>query len=212
MFNLSLYLRRTGEVIRAIVRSFTFVAHQWSATLGTLGYESNLFAKHKTCCRIHACNLGNDFTALLDIHHITNVEVELFNDIGIMQRCALHHSPRQLHRVEIGNRGNNTSAANLVCDLVKTCHSTLGLEFIRYCPTWRLGRVPKILLLTQGIDLKHNTVGGKRQVLAFHIHSVNESKHLVYGVAFASGIGDFEPPLLGCLKILVMPLGGQILT
>ena len=140
------------------------------------------------------------------------MEVELFNDIGIVQRRTLDHCTRQLYGVEVGYGCDYAGAAHLISNLVQACNGTLGLELICYCPTRRLGRVAKILLLAQRVHLQYNAVGSKRQVLTLAIHSVNESEHLVYGAALTGGIRNLETPLLGSLKILIMPLGRQLLA
>ena len=51
-------------------------------------------------------------------------------------------------------------------------------------PTRRLCRITKILLLTQRIYFKHDSIRCKRQILTLYIHCINKIENLVKSLAF----------------------------
>ena len=206
------HLRGAATLVGAVMGSLALVTHKRSAAHRALGYEFHLVAKQQTGIGVHTCDFWNYLTTLLHIYHIAYVKVELFYYIRIVQRGAFHYGTRKEHSIKVGHRSDHTCAPHLIGNLVQARESALGLELIRNGPTRRFCGVAKILLLAQGIDFQHYTIGGKRQLLARGVEVVDESKHLVEGAALAGGVGNFEAPLAGSLKIFVVPRGGQLLA
>ena len=134
MLYLALYLWRALGVIGAIVGSLTVNTDQWSTALGAFLYEIYLLTEHETGIGINACYLGDDFTTLLYVDHVTDVKVEFLDYVGIMERSALYHCTRQLYGVKISHRSDNTSTAHLICNLVQAGKRLFGLELVCYCP------------------------------------------------------------------------------
>ena len=212
MLYLALDLRRTSRIIGAIMRRFALIACQRATTFRTFVDETDLIAYHETGIHIHTYNLRDDFTALFYIHHITNVQVEPFNDIGIVQGSTLHHRTGQLDRIEIGHWRNGTGASYLISHHIQSGACPFCLELIGYGPTGRLGRIPQIALLTEGIDLQNDTIRCHRKVLPFHIPIANKLQHFFQCSTFPHDIADLKAPSGSRLHILVMAVARQILT
>ena len=212
MFNLTLDLRRTCRIIGTIMGRFAFVTCQRAATFRTFIDETDLITHHKTGIHIHSNNLRNDFAALFHIHHIADVQVEPFNDVGIVQRSTLHHRTCQLNRIQIGHRCYGTCTSYLISYQIQTGTSSFSLEFISNSPTGRLGGISQITLLTSRVDLQNDTIRCYGKVLTFQIPITDKLQHLFQGSTPAHDIADLETPTGSSLHIFVMTIGRKVFT
>ena len=187
-------------------------AFQRRATLGTVAYEAHLLAHQQAGRGVDRGNLGYDFAPLLDIDHVAYVQVEGVHEIFVVQGGPLDNRAREQHRVEVGHRGDGARAPYLERHRVEPRERLLGLELVGDGPTGRLGRVAQVFLLPQRVDLEDHAVGSHRQMLALGVPIGDILLHLVDRVENAHGIGYLETPRTGPLQVLVVGIGGQILT
>ena len=132
-------------------RSQSFDVHGTAADemldFRTVCDESYLLASFRTCVLIHSRNLRNDFAALFHVHHIAQMQVERFDDVGIVERCTFHHRTRKLNRFQIGHGGYRSRTSHLICHLQQFGASLFRLKFISDGPARRLGREAQVALL-----------------------------------------------------------------
>ena len=212
MLYLALDLRRTCRIIGAIMGRFALITCQRTAAFRTFVDETDLIAYHKTGIHIHTYNLRNDFAALFHINHIANMQVESFDDVGIMQGSTFHHRTGQLNRIQIGHRCYSTSTSDLICHHIQSGACPFCLELVGYRPTGRLGCISQIALLTEGIDLQNDTIRRHRKVLPFYIPIADKLQYFFQGSTLAHDIADLKAPCGSCLHILVMSVARQILA
>ena len=70
-----LYLRRTTNVVGAVVSGFTLITHKLRPTFWTAGDEPHGACVSRTARRIDAYYLRYDFPTLLNVHVITLMQV-----------------------------------------------------------------------------------------------------------------------------------------
>ena len=162
-------LRRTGRVVGAIVRRLALVAHKRRAAFGTGLYELHGSPAFDGICRRNVCHahyLGNNFARFFYAHHVTNVEVELTDDVFVVQRGAAHGGAGKQHGLHVGHRRDSTRAPHLECHVEQARHGLLGLKLVGYGPARIFRRVAQPLLLSQVVHFEHNAIGGKGQGMA----------------------------------------------
>ena len=71
------------------------------------------------------------------------MNIKYLHLVKIVKRGSFDNRAAQLDRLEIGDRGDCSSPADLIVDAEKLCKSLFGLELICYCPSWELGCVSK---------------------------------------------------------------------
>ena len=188
-----------------------FEPHQRCAALGAAGDKLYLFAQQYAAgIGVHTRYLGDDFTAFFNIDHVADVQVEAFDDVGIVERGAFYDGSRQLHGVQIGHWRDGTRTAHLVAHLVEPCQRAFGLELVGDGPAGRLGRVAQVLLLAQAVHLQHDAVGGHGQVLAFRVPIVDVVEHFLQGAGLLHVLRYLEAPLRRLLQAFVVAVGGQV--
>ena len=94
-------------------------------------------------------NLRDDFAAFFHKHLITQMQIESFDDIRIVEGCTLYGRPGQQYRFQVGNRSNGPRPSDLERHGVKACHGAFGLELVGNRPTRTLGCKSQIELLAQ---------------------------------------------------------------
>ena len=153
---------------------FSFVSYQFTATFRTVSDEFYLFTDHEAGRRIHTGYFGDDFSSLFYIDHIAYMQIESFNDIRIMQRCALHYCARKLYRVEIGYRCYGAGSPYLIGYHVQAGQCAFSLKFIGNGPARRLGCEPKIPLLFEAVYFQYDSVCSNVQVFALYVPIVDK--------------------------------------
>ena len=212
MFDFSFNLWWTGSIIRTIMGRLALISCQRATTFRTTGNKTNFVAQHETSFLIHSHNLRNDFTPLFHIHHITQTQIQSFNNVSIVQGSTFDHRSGQLNRFQISHRSYGTGTPYLIGYHIQTGTCTFCLEFIGNCPTRRLGRIPQITLLTERIDLQDNTISSHRKILALHIPITDKFKHLFQRATLSHDVTHLESPFRSGLHILVMPVTRKVLT
>ena len=144
-----------------------------------MGDEGDGSAAGLTSFLVNAHDFWNDLAALFNIQHIALVDVELLDDIGIMQRCALDYGAAQQHGVKIGDRRDDAGAAHLKRHELQLGAFSLGCEFVGDGPAWRFGSGAQVELLAQRVYFEHESVGGDRQRFALHVPVIDEVFHCV---------------------------------
>ena len=114
-----------------------------------MGDKGDGSAARLTALLVHTDNLGDNFPTLLDIEHVTLVDVELGDDVGIVQRGTFHNSAAQEHRVKVSHRSDDARAPHLKRDELQLGALALGGELVGDCPTRRLGCGTQVELLAQ---------------------------------------------------------------
>ena len=89
---------------------------------------------------VNTHNLRDNFSSLFHIEHVTLVNIQLGNDIGIVQRGALDDGAAQQHGVEIGNRGDDTRAAHFKRHILEFGAFTFRGKLEGNGPTGRFSR------------------------------------------------------------------------
>ena len=211
MFDFTLDLWRARSVVGAIMGSFALITGQRTTAFRTFGDETNLVAQHETGFLIHPYNLRNDFSSLFHIYHIAQAQVQAFDDIGIVQRGALHNRTCQLHRIQIGHRSHGSCTTYLIGNAVQTGTSPFCLEFIGNRPTGRLGCIAQIPLLAERIYLQNDTIRCHREVLAFHIPISDKLQHFLQSSTFAHDIAHLEAPPGSQLHVFIMSVTRKLI-
>ncbi len=140
------------------------------------------------------------------------MQIQLPDKIGIVQRSTFDHRARQKYGFQVGHRGDGPCSAHLKTQGLQSGQGLFGLEFIGYRPTGRFGGIAQLLLLTEGIDFDHNTVGGNRQFFSFLVPITNKIEDFVQAAAFAHMFRNAQTPASGLEQILVMSVTGQLFT
>ena len=150
MFDTAFNLRRTTGFIRTIMGRLPFRTIQRRTAFRASLDKSNLRTQqHRTGIDIDTNNLRNDLSAFFYIYIISQMQIQPFNNICVMQRGTLDGRPSQQYRFQVGNRSNGPCASYLETDRVETCYRPLCLKFISNSPTGTLGGESQILLLAQ---------------------------------------------------------------
>ena len=139
MLDTTLDLWRTTAIIWTIPRSLALVADQWGAAFRTTLNKLNGLGDDGALIDIHTNNFGDNLATLLYIYVVANMQVETLDKILVVKGGALNCCACQLYRIHVGHRGDSTSTAHLIGNLVQAGANTLGLELISDGPTWTLG-------------------------------------------------------------------------
>ena len=205
------YLRTAVIFIGTRPCGFPLDAHKRRATNRAGSHKLHRLASGLPLLHIHPYNLGNYLAALLHIHEIAFVDVELAYYILVVERCALHYCARQLHRLEICHRGDYTASSGLKRHIFQLRALPLRCKLVCHSPPRRFGGEPEVALLPQGINFEHKSVGGYRQILPFRVPICDKTAHFVYRVQDLI-LPGLEPPLFHHLHIFGMGVAGQILA
>ena len=203
------YLRTAVIFVGTRPCGFPLDAHKCCATHRAGSHKLHRLAPGLSLLHIHPHYLGYYLTALLYIHEIAFVNVELAYYVLIVERCALHYCARQLHRLEICHRGDYAASSCLKRHEFQLRTLPLGGKLVCHSPAWRLGGESKVALLPQGIDFEHKSVGGYRQILPFRVPICDKTAHFVYRVQDLI-LPGLEPPLFHHFNIAGMGVAGQI--
>ena len=128
-----------------------------------------------------------------------------------MERRALDDGTAQQHGVEVGDRGDDTSAAHLKGNILQFGAFALGSELIGYGPTGRLGGGAQVELLAQGVDFEHQTVGGDRQLFPLNVPVVDKVFHGI-DAGQNGHLTRLESPALERHDAVVVGCEGQVVT
>ena len=130
MLDTPLNLRRTTRIVRTVMGSLAFIAHQLSAAFRTMGDELNWLCDDGTPVEIHPHDLRDDLPTLLHIDIVADVQVETADEILVVQCGAFHGCSCQLHRVHIGHWRNRSCTPHLISHLIQSGTSPFRLELI----------------------------------------------------------------------------------
>ena len=141
-------LRGACRVVGAIPCRLTLVADQFGATFRTMGDEFRLGTGFRPArFLVHTHDFRDDFPTLFHVHHVTDMQVQLGHHVGIVQRCAAHHRPGQLHGFHVRHGRDSPGAPHLEGHGVQPRSGPFGLEFVSDGPAGALGRVAQGALL-----------------------------------------------------------------
>ena len=150
----------TGRLVRAVVGGFSFVSLEGRATGGAVAGEEDGLGIAGTLLGDDADDLRDDLTALLYEDLIIDVQVEGFDEVSVVKRGTAHGRARERHGIEIGHRRDGTRTPDLEVYGDETRLSLLGLILVGDSPARGLRRIAQLLLLGDGVDLEHDTIGG----------------------------------------------------
>jgi len=167
---------------------------------------------HNTGVFVHTYNLWNNLTAFFYIYHITNMQIQPFYDVGIMERSTLYHGSGQLYRIQIGHRSHSTCSPHLIGHLVQAGKCLFGLKLVCNGPSGWFCRKTQITLLSQRIHFQYYSIRSYRQILTLHIPVFDKIKNFLQCFAFASEIGNFKSPFLSFFQIFIMTVARQIIS
>ena len=173
--------------------------------------ERNWLATGLALFFVNPNNLGDDFASLFHIEHVTLVDVQLFDDVCIVQRCAFDDGAAQQHWVKVSHRCDDTRAAHLEGHELQPGAFAFRGELIGNRPSRGFGRGAQVELLAQGIDFEHEAIGGNWQFFSLYVPVADEVLH---GVD-AGQDGHFtrlESPSLEGHNSLIMALEWQIVA
>ena len=212
MLYATLYLRWAARIIRTIMRSFALVTHKRSAALRAAVNKLHGLCLSRTLRYINAYNLRDNLSTLLNVDVIADMQVEVLDKVLIVKRSTLHHCTGKSHGIHVSHRRYGACSTYLERHTLKTCRSLLSLELISNSPTRRLGCITQVLLLTERIYLKHDSVGSHRQVLALNVPIVYEVVYLLKLLHLAHTLRYLESPLRSLSQVLEMTVRRQSLT
>ena len=130
VLNAPLALRRTG-IVGTVSGRLTFVAYEWGTTLRTFMHEFHRCAEVRIALFLgYSDDLRNDLTCLLHIYPISEMQVQLPNDVFVMKRSTFHHRSRQQYRFHICDRSDRTGSSHLEGHFVEAGQCPLCLELV----------------------------------------------------------------------------------
>ena len=141
-------LRTTAVAVGTYPCCFPFDTHKGCATLGAVADELDRLRVRLTLGFLDACDFGYDFTTFFDVYPVAMVDVELTDDVVIVERSTLDDSARQLHRLKVGYRGDDTHATCLKRYESKLSTSVLRIELVGNGPTRRFSSIAEVELLS----------------------------------------------------------------
>ena len=135
----SLDLRCAARVVGTVPGCLALVAHQRRAALRTALRKLHGLGNDGALVDVYANNLGDNLAALLNVHHVADMQVEATDEVLVVQRGTPHGGACQLYGLHVGNGRHGTRASHLVGDLQQSGTLALGLELIGNGPSGRLG-------------------------------------------------------------------------
>ena len=117
MFDTTFNLRRTTGFIRTIMGRLPFrTIQRRTAFRASLDKSNFRTQQHRTGIDIDTNDLRNDLSAFFYIYIISQMQIQSFNNICVMQRGTFDGRPSQQYRFQIGNRSNCPCASYLKRD------------------------------------------------------------------------------------------------
>ena len=188
-------LRLAAVFVGAYPCRLALNASERSATHRAGAHKLNRAAVGFAAFQVHAHDFRNDFATFFHIQVVAFVNVELANDVFVVQRCTLHDGARQQHRLKVGYWRNHAGATHFKTDELQRRALALWSEFVGNGPSWRFGGAAKVEPLANGIEFKHQAIGGNRQILALHVPLVDEVLHGINRIENCV-LSHFESPFL----------------
>ena len=162
-------------LIGTVTTGFALVFDQLRTAFRTTVDKLKRTAVRRSRREVHAGNLRNDLASLLDIHTVSDPDVEQGDLFGIMQRGPLDDRSGQQHRFEIGHRRDGSGPADLKIHGHQPRERPFRLELVGHGPAGRLGR--KSQTGTQGeiVYLDDDAVRSEGQLLAGRVPVTDKS-------------------------------------
>ena len=210
MDQFSLDLCRAAGLVRAECLCFLLVPDESCSAVRACSREVGKFSVGRSLGQFDACNLRDDLSALFYIDVISDMYIQQFHLVGVVQRCSLYDGSAKQHRFQISYRSYRSGASYLIVYAVKSCECLFSLELICHCPAWELGCVAQFLLILHLIYLYYNTISCKRKCFTFCVPVVYELFNLFYTFAYFSKVRNRQSPLSSLCKGLVVCAVWQI--
>src|SRR5690606_12876147 len=170
----------TTVEIRAIMLCFAFGSYQACTTLGASLNIANRLGILRSVFGIYTNNFRNDFSSFFNHYMVANAYVQLFDLVGIMQRCSFNNRTCQFHRFEIRNRRNRPCSSYLIINTIQGRYRLFCLKFIGNRPTWIFSGIAQFFLLIQIVYLNNYAVCFVRQIVAGSVPIINIVKNFVH--------------------------------
>ena len=211
VFNATTDLRPASPLVGTHPCRFALDTLQCGAARRAVGDKRDGVAAWLAALLVNAHDFWDDFTAFFHIEHISLMDVQLGDNVGIVQRCPLDDRAAQQHGIKVGYGRDDSRASHLKGNELQFGAFAFRSEFIGDGPSRRLGGGTQVQLLAQGIDFKHKAIGGNGQLLAFHVPVADEISHRIDAGQDGHHSG-LESPLLECHNALVVSRKRQIVT
>ena len=130
VLNAPLALRRTG-IIGTVGGRLALIAYEWGAALRTFVHEFHRCAEMRTALfLVYSDDLRNDLASFLYVNPISEMQVQLPNDVFVVKRSTFHHRSRQQYRFHIRDGSDRTCSAHLEGHLVEAGQCPLRLKLV----------------------------------------------------------------------------------
>ncbi len=194
MLNAPHNLRHAAVFVGAYPCGLALHAYELCAACRAVAHKPYRRVAGDTLGELYTGDFWDDLAAFFHVEHIVLVDVEGAHDILVVHGGTFYDSAREQHRLQIGNGGDDTHAADVERHEAQARQRTLGGEFICHGPARRLGGEAEVELLLQGVDLEHEAVGGYGQFLACLVPVVYEAVNLFNRLKARHGVRHFEAP------------------
>ena len=118
MYELALYLGRTSRLVRAECLCFLLVPDESRSAVRASSREVGEFGVGRSLGQFDACDLRDDFSSLFYIDVISDMYIQQFHLVGVVQRCSLNNGSAEQHRFQICYWSHCSGAAYLIVDAV----------------------------------------------------------------------------------------------
>ena len=139
------YLWRASVLVGTIVACFTLGTDKGCPAFRTIGH---IFHRSGSCLAlvdIDTYNFGDYLTSLLDKQPVAFANAHFLNKVGIDHGGTFHRRSTKPHGFHVRHRCDHSRATYLIRYAQQWRRNLLRLEFVRYRPSRRFGRLAKLI-------------------------------------------------------------------